>query len=665
MNKIKILLTICVCFTFSGMFGQSKVVAERYFKEYAYVKSAELYSNIVKKGDSSQVVLQRLADSYYNNFNVVEANKWYTLLFDKYKVVVDSEYYYKYGLTLKAVGELDSAKEMFAQYASLEKDDVRAQYVLSGLIEDKSKEFIYDNITNLDINTSYSDFNGFVKDSLLYVFSTQPTSGHGKKIYKWNKQPFLNVFTGSIEDNNQLAELDIVKGDVNSKYHEATLVITKDGKTMFFTRDNYLNRRLRKAKDRTTNLKLYRVDLEDGKWKNEKELPFNSNEYSVGHPTLSLDEKELYFVSDMPGTIGGTDIFKVALDVKNNLYGEPKNLGKVINTEGMEMFPFINEDNTMYFSSNGRFGLGLLDIYKTSLDYNDEEENKVYNLGNPINSNMDDFAFTLKGKNTGYFSSNRAEGKGDDDVYSFNATERELPCIQSIAGVVTDSYTKQILPEATVKLIDENGKVLKEVLSDIGGKYTFIDVPCDSQYSIVGSKLDYVSDKETVITDLERDKENKADLVLQPLIVGDEIVINPIFFDFDKYIVREDAQYELEKIVTVMGNHPEMIIKIESHTDSRGSKAYNRSLSDKRAKFTRFYLYSRGIRKERIVSAIGYGEDQLLNNCDDANTNNCTEEEHQRNRRSKFIIVSGASDVKATDPSVAPLHKIDKKPGRN
>ncbi|WP_052415398.1 OmpA family protein [Algibacter lectus] len=362
----------------------------------------------------------------------------------------------------------------------------------------------------------------------------------------------------------------------------------------------------------------------------------------------------------MPGAIGGTDLFKVILDIDKNQYGIPKNLGSEINTEGMEMFPFISEDNTLYFSSNGRFGFGLLDIYKTGL--NNKEENKVYNLGESINSNMDDFAFTLKDENSGYFSSNRTTGKGDDDVYSFGSTS---PCLQSVVGVVTDSLSNSILPEATVKLIDASGKVLKEVLSDVGGNYTFAKVACDSEYTIIGSKLDYVSDQETVVTNSERGKVNQADLVLKALIVGNEIVINPIFFDFDKYIVRDDAEYELEKIVTVMNNHSDMIIKIESHTDSRGSKSYNRSLSDKRAKFTQYYLYTRGIAKARIESAIGYGEDQLLNNCDDANTNNCTEEEHQRNRRSKFIIVSGGTNVKAVDPSVAPLHKVDKKPGKN
>ncbi|WP_405291995.1 OmpA family protein [Algibacter sp. Ld11] len=659
MNKIKILLIIGFCFTFSGMSGQSKIVAERYFNEYAYVKSAQLYGDIVKKGDSSQVTLQRLADSYYNNADVTEAQVWYELLFDKYKVQLDSEYYYKYGLTLNALGEKDLAKEMFAQYAVLEKDDVRAKQVLLGLVEDESN-ITYNNITNLDINTSYSDFNGFVNDSLLFIFSTQPFSGKSQKIYKWNRQPFLNVYKGSVGEDAQLGELDYLNGDVNTKYHEATLVISKDGNTMYFTRDNYHGKKLRKAKDKTTNLKLYRADLENGKWVNEKELPFNSDEYSVGHPTLSLDEKELYFVSDMPGAIGGTDLFKVALDIDKNLYGTPKNLGPQINTEGMEMFPFISQDNTLYFSSNGRFGFGLLDIYKT--DLSNKEETNVYNLGASINSNMDDFAFTLKDENSGYFSSNRVTGKGDDDVYSFSSSS---PCLQTIVGVVTDSLSKSILPEATVKLIDKSGKVLKEVLSDAEGNYTFTKVACDNEYTIIGSKLDYVSDQESVITNLERGKVNQADLVLKALIVGNEIIINPIFFDFDKYIVRDDAEYELEKIVTVMNNHPDMVIKIESHTDSRGSKGYNRELSDKRAKFTQYYLFTRGISKFRIQSAIGYGEDQLLNNCDDANTNNCTEEEHQRNRRSKFIIVSGGTNVKATDPTVAPLHKVDKKPGRN
>ena len=659
MYKIKSLLIIAISFQFFGMYGQSKIVAERYFNEFAYVKSAEMYNSIVKKGDSSQVTLQYLADSYYNNSKIDQAKVWYDILFDKYEAQIESNYYYKYALILNALGEGAAAKMMFNKYASLVNDNVRAKYTLQGLIEDEKKT-TYSKITNLDINTSYSDFNGFVKDSLLYVFSTQPFSGKGKKIYKWNRQPFLNIYQGIIGSTMQTDSLKILTGVVNTKYHEATLVVTKNGKTMFFTRDNYKGRRLKKSKDKTTNLKLYRADLVDGIWKNEKELPFNSDEYSVGHPTLSLDEKELYFVSDMPGAVGGTDLFKVTLNVDKNQYGVPINLGTEINTEGMEMFPFISEDNTLYFSSNGRFGFGLLDIYKT--DLNTSESVNVYNLGESINSNMDDFAFTLKDENSGYFSSNRITGKGDDDIYSFVSS---TPCLQTIEGVVTNKNTKIPLPKSTVQLIDKNGKVLKEVISDINGAYTFKNQLCDHQYKITGAKLDYESDQKIVVTDLESGKVNQADLVLNPLIVGNEIIINPIFFDFNKYIVREDAKYELEKIVTVMDTHPDMVIKIESHTDSRGAKTYNRELSDKRAKFTAFYLMSRGIAKERIQSAIGYGEDQLLNNCDDANLNTCSEAEHQRNRRSKFIIVSGADNIKATSPNEVPLKRIDKKPGRN
>jgi len=641
------------------MYGQSKIVAERYFNEFAYVKSAELYSSIVKKGDSSQVILERLADSYYNNSKIDQAKVWYDLLFDKYETQLGSDYYYKYALILNALGKSDEAKLMFKKYASLTNDSTRGKHTLQGLVEDE-KQITYSNIKNLDINTSYSDFNGFVKDSLLYVFSTQPFPEKGKKIYKWNRQPFLNVYQGTIGNDTQTDSLKILRGGVNSKYHEATLVITRDGKTMYFTRDNYKGRRLLKSKNQTTNLKLYRADFDNGAWKNIQELPFNSDEYSVGHPTLSLDEKELYFVSDMPGSIGGTDLFKVSLNVGKNQYGIPINLGTGINTEGMEMFPFISEDNTLYFASNGRYGFGLLDIYKT--DLNNLESNNVYNLGASINSNMDDFAFTLKDDTSGYFSSNRLTGKGDDDIYSFVSS---TPCLQSIEGVVTNKRTNMPLAEATVQLIDKNGKVAKEVKSDINGAYLFKNQLCDDEYKITGAKLDYESDHKVVLTDLESGKINKADLILKPLIVGNEIIINPIFFDFNKYIVRDDAKYELEKIVTVMNNHPDMVIKIESHTDSRGTKTYNRDLSDKRAKFTGFYLLTRGIAEERIQSSIGYGEDQLLNNCDDANINKCTEEEHQRNRRSKFIIVSGADNVKATNPNDVLLKRIDKKPGRN
>ena len=338
----------------------------------------------------------------------------------------------------------------------------------------------------------------------------------------------------------------------------------------------------------------------------------------------------LYFVSDREGGIGQTDIYSVSIN-DDGTYGKPENLGENINTEGREMFPFVSKNNTLYFSSDGYLNLGLLDIFKSNILKGDFEEPE--NLGAPYNSGYDDFAFFIDiDTQRGFFSSNRPDGKGGDDIYSFNI----LQCKQLITGTISDSDTGTLLTNVNVRLIDETGKVVDELNTGDKSNFSFT-VECDEPYTIIANKLDYKEDKESIIVDNTNEKINKADLKLVPLIMDNQIVINPIFFDFDKWNIRTDAQYELENIVDILRKHPEMVIKIESHTDSRGGDRYNMRLSDKRAKATRDYIVSRGIGKDRIESAIGYGETQLLNKC--VNNVDCTVEEHQLNRRSYFYIV--------------------------
>ncbi|MBS9774920.1 MAG: OmpA family protein [Tenacibaculum sp.] len=412
---------------------------------------------------------------------------------------------------------------------------------------------------------------------------------------------------------------------------------------MYFTRDNYNKGKKRKSKDKIVKLKLYKAIRNSNVegWHSIEELPFNSDEYSVGHPALSSDEKTLYFTSDMPGGYGKTDIYKVAIysddkyGVSNNKYGVPENLGSVINTEGREMFPYMSKNNILYFSSDGHSGLGGLDIFESKLnELGDFKE--IISLKRPFNSKLDDFGFCIDSKDEfGFFSSNRSGGKGDDDIYSFVLNRKKQDCLQTVSGFVTDSNTGKILPNSTVKLIDLEGRILQVVKSDLRGSYRF-EVSCDTNYKVLASYPDYRSNYNSLKTTLNSEFKNSLDLELSPLIVGNEIKIKPIYFDFNKSYIREDAKYELENIVTVMNNHSDIKLRIESHTDSRGNNDYNRKLSDRRAKSTRDYLIYRGIPNDRILSAIGYGEDRLLNGCDDENE--CSEKEHQLNRRSYFFI---------------------------
>ncbi len=667
--KKQIILVVFALFSLM-MQGQSKRLADRYFWEFNYPKAIELYERMYEKGDDSQLVIGRIADAYYFNTKTEPAEKWYKILIDKYgDDGVPSEKLFRYAQVLKSNGKYELSDSVLIKLGKIDPSDRRSKKLqndpeyLELLKTSESNVHIY--IHNVSTNTEYSDFGGFGRNGSFYFASAKPVEGSKNKIYKWNEQPFLNVYKAKISEDKGDKILELFDQKlfelIKTNYHESNVVFTTDGRTMYFTRDNYDGRKTKKGKDKKIRLKLYKVtrDIETGKWGDIIELPFNSDEYSVGHPALSPDNKTLYFVSDMPGGLGATDLYEVSV-YENNKYSEPVNLGSEINTEGREMFPFVSREGVLYFSSDGHLGLGGLDIFESTKD-KDSKYSKVVNLKEPFNSNLDDFSFWIDDTaEKGFFSSNRKGGKGDDDIYSF-IIDKYQPCYQIVNGVVKDSRTKALLSKATVKLIDSEGKVIKEVLSDDQGAYNFGEMPCNVEYVVLGSKQDYRDDRANVATTDVMGQEVTSELLLTPLIIDGKIVIRPIYFDFDKSYIRDDAKVELEDVVTVMNNNPNMVIKIESHTDSRGSRSYNRKLSDRRAKSTRDYIISRGISPKRIESAIGYGEYKLLNHCDDAHRNSCSEEEHQLNRRSYFIIVSGGPnvEVKNTAPTV-----IDRKPGK-
>ena len=651
------IILVCTIVGFINVKAQSRRVADRYFDEFSYVQSAELYKAlVVTKGDSTKHVLSRLADSYYNNANIEEALIWYKLLVRKYKNEVSDKYLFRYAQVLRSNGNYKKSDSIFLELSKKDGKNNRE-------VELKNVDYLLDysntegkriGVRNLAINTPFSDYGGFILDGNVYFSSSAPKEDDKKqRIYKWNNQPFLNIYKAkesieSLEENVKdtvlvLYDKQILPHPITTEYHEGKPVFTKDGKTIYFTRNNFDGKRINRDKKRSVNLKIYKASLINGVWDNVKELPFNSDEYSVGHPALSADEKKLYFVSNKPGGYGGSDIYKTEIK-ENGEYGDPINLGEQINTSDNERFPFVGNDNTLYFSSDGHLGLGLLDIFQTKI-LNDSIYSKVTNLGAPFNSNRDDFAFYIdeEGKK-GFFSSNREKGKGDDDIYSFYIYQDI--CQKQISGTIVDTKQGEEIPDAVLKLINENGETIEETISDSYGKYTFSKVPCDLKFVIAASKFDHRSDQTTIETKGKTGDIIKVNLKLTPLIIGDQIVINPVYFDFNQSIIRDDAEYELENIITVMKNHPEIVIKIESHTDSRGNDAYNKKLSDSRAKATRDYIISRGINKSRIESAIGYGEEKLLNNCNNTNQNKCTEEEHQVNRRSYFYIVSGSEFIK-------------------
>ncbi|MDW5289385.1 OmpA family protein [Formosa sp. PL04] len=632
--KTKIIFTI-LALTSTFIFAQKKV-ADKFFKNYAYVKASDLYQEAVKKGDSSAHVLTRLGDCYYNNSNSEQAAIWYSEAINKYDDV-DPIYYFKYAQSLRSLGKYEEAVTYLEKFNDVQKDEDRIKgtdFTNVALYERlKSTEGVYVEVINLPINTKNADFGGFEYDGTFYFSST--SKKNRDELYVWNDEPFLDIYQSNItegtdgEDALNYSYPNYIKSeDINTKYHEASVALTKDGQTIYFTRDNTSkNKKLKADREGTAHLKIYKATLIDSTWQDVKELSINDKIFSTGHPALSPDGKTLYFTSDREGGFGQTDIWKVAILGEDN-YGFPVNLGAAVNTEGKEMFPYVAEDNSLYFSSDSYLNLGFLDIYKSDIL---KGGTNVENLGAPFNSGYDDFAFSINtDTGRGYFSSNREGGMGSDDIYGFEI------CSQAIVGTVRDSRTLLPLAFANVQLIDETGKVIEQAMVGEDGVYAFT-VKCNTTYIVLGSKADYKDELVEVNTSLINGNEVIIDLNLIPLIIDLEIVINPIYFDFDKWDIRTDAAYELENIVGVMKEHPDMKIKIESYTDSRGPDHYNLILSDNRAKSTRDYIVSRGIDASRIISAIGYGETDLVNGC--SNGVKCTNEQQQANRRSKFIII--------------------------
>lgn len=635
-------ITILALLVIQLIYSQTKnKAADALFDKMYYVEAAKSYELSINNGDASKEILQRLGDAYYFNTKMSSASKWYGKLIAEYPNEVSAEYLFRYAQSLQGIQNYELAKKWMKAFAEKQKStDPRAKnFSLKNVtledIENIKPSFI---LENLDINSAYSDFGPmFYKGDLVYS-TTIDSSYYKTEKYGWNDQPYLNMQLGKIsETQSNVTFKERFGKDITTKYHEACIAFSPDEKTIYFTRNNY-NGKLKRDSKGINNLKIFSATASENSngtvsWKDIQELPFNSDDYSVGHPSVSKDGKKLYFVSDMPGTIGSTDIFVVDI-LGNNQFSQPKNLGEKINTTGREMFPYIT-DQALYFSSDGFLGLGGLDVFESRI--NDGVFDAPANLGAPLNSNRDDFGYIVnESTNKGFVCSNRKTGKGDDDIYSF-----ERSCNQAIGGYVFDAISNNRIAGAMVTLKNANGIKVAETVSQLDGKYDFNNnVNCNTSYTIEVSKENYNNNTKAIVTANSSGK-TEALVGLDPALIVREngllkIKIGIIYFDLDKSDIRYDAAIELNKVVLLMYQYNTVVIKIESHTDSRANDQYNLELSDRRAKATRDYLISQGVAPERIESAIGYGETQLLNNC--LNGVPCTEAQHQVNRRSEFII---------------------------
>lgn len=645
MKSQKILYTLSFLLLFLNTIAQTGKInyADTKYEKYAYIDAIKIYENVADKGYKDEKMFQRLGNSYYFNGELVKALKWYDELFAMNEQQ-EPEYLYRYAQCLKAAGnytKADATLEKFNQKQATDKRGVLFETNKNYLSAIKANSGRFE-IADAGINSKYSDYGSTIFDNKLVFTSARDTGGVAKKNFKWTNSSFTNLYTAEMLPDGSIGAPQRFQKKVNTKFNESTPVFTKDGRTMYFTRNNFLNGKRGRDEKKVTLLKLYKANLIEGEWKNIEALPFNSDQYSVAHPTLSLDEKTLYFASDMPGTLGQSDLFKVAIN-GDGTFGKPQNLGAAINTEGRETFPFISEDNELYFATDGRPGLGGLDVFVAKINKEDTFE-EIQNIGEPINSPQDDFAFVINSKNrNGFFSSNRDNGHGLDDVYRFTE-RRKLNCEQELLGTITDLETNVVLSNTKVALFDENFQAVAEVVSDEKGNYIFPNVKCGKNYFVRASKTDYES-KETPVT-INRNS-GKTTLLIQlekrvkPIGVGTDLAktldIPIIYFDLDKATIKKESAYQLEKIIEILKQYPTLKLDIRSHTDSRQTLKYNQVLSDKRAKSTRNWLIQKGVDPTRLT-AKGYGETQLVNHCSDGVK--CTEEEHERNRRSEFVITN-------------------------
>jgi outer membrane protein OmpA-like peptidoglycan-associated protein len=638
---MKKMYILSLLFSFVSLFAQTNLKkADLLFRNYSYVEASKSYEECllhVKK--PSDKTLKNIADSYRFISDDTNALRWYQKLYEKRGNDLSDTDFFRYIQALKAEKHSNMAYKLTKERLSLKgyRKDMSRFLTQENQLDSLAKTTSFYTIKNLDINTAFSDFGGaFYGDKFVFTSAMDTVKSNGQ-LYNWNKQPFLNLYVAerNVTDGNLFNE-KLLWPNVMTDYHQGTASFSSDLKTVYYSTNVVKKNKLVIGKSRTNNFQILKGIVVNGEVIKSEKVPFDSKNYSVGHPSLSEDGKWLFFASDMPGGFGQTDLYVVEI-ADDGTMGSPQNLGPNINTIRDDLFPFFS-NGILYFSSDGHYGLGGLDVYE-SRSTEGLKFSLPKNLGGLINSNKDDFSFKIDSSvSYGYFSSNRDNGKGDDDIYYFTKSSNQL-----ISGKVINAKSKVGIENASIKIYDDLGGLVKQTTTDSQGFYS-IHVLCNKRFEIIASKINYSTEKKKVDTDETNGKEIKdvnfelnryEDLVVKKNGI-EKVDITAIFFDYDKAYITNEASIELDKVVFIMDKFPRLKIKIEAHTDARGKDDYNMKLSDDRAKATQAYIVSKGIDTVRIESAIGYGESRLTNRC--SNGVMCTEKEHFKNRRSDFII---------------------------
>ncbi len=602
-----------------------------------YTDAIPLFEQAMDKGYDAPKVNYQIAEAYRMSNRLAQSVPFYKEALNAGVVEENTKFYYP--LALKAAGEYKESGEYFKTYIKTGKNTdylKRSKKELENLaqIEQIMEKKHYYELKNCDgINTDAAEFSPVFFDKKLLFSSTRKS---GK--YKTTGTGFLGIYSfdfKNFEKCTGVAEIfsnNIYADNIN----EGSPTFSEDGKMMIFARGNTGEKGAT-----TTDVYLYMSKLVDGEWGEPTLLEINDLTAWNGCPYISPDGKKLYFASNRKGTFGGLDLWVAELKENGKTLGA-RNMGISINTAGNEMFPYISDDNKLYFSSDGHFGLGSLDLFSATT------VNKKYvitNLGTPFNSPADDFAFTYTSDTTGFFSSNRDGGKGDDDIYEFIDKTPDTKTVNYFLTIKTVTInadsSQKVLANSLVQVYDEADKLIYTFNTNEKGNIPDkFPVKLHTDYHFVVCKDDFYKKKELFtmkgkaiphefLTKPETDTTLEAIVELKPILEDEIFILENINFDYDKYNVREDAAEELDKLVQLLNDNPSIsLIEMRSHTDAVGSDSYNLKLSDNRAKATEEYLIEKGIGQRRLV-AKGYGETELLVN---------TQEANEQNRRTEFKV---------------------------
>ncbi len=618
-----------------------------------YEVAIEIYHKALAKSDDPGYINFKIGEAYRLSNRIKNALPYYQAAV-KNGYTEDEALYYL-GLALKAEQKYDEAGQVFdglvsnasnSDYNALASKEFENVNTIQKILGTKN----YFRVKNLtDINTASAEYSPVYNNGELFFTSSR----EGGKIYKATGTAFTKIYRvetqGARVDLLTLKPLDNLINDDDT--NDGSVTFSADGRIMIYAKGN--NGKKRGTKD----VNLYTTSNRKGQWSQPRMLRINDPDSWDSTPALSADGRTLYFASNREGGFGGTDLYSATRDGRGR-WGNVRNMGPDINTHGNEMFPYSSIDGSLYFSSDGHPGFGGLDLFRA-----ERREGKlvVENMGSPINSNDDDFGLFLFSPTKGFFTSNREGGNGDDDIYTFVNNDPDLKIVNYFLTGTTvtadDEGNETLLANTLVKLFDKDNNLISEAVTGREGTFSF-RVYTEEDYYILGEKPDYLTTR-VVFSTVGKSipKENLTKLVtntqftikipLDRIVIDKAIVLENIYYDLDEDYIRADAAVELDKLVAILEDNPEIKIELSSHTDSRQTADYNMDLSNRRAQSATQYIIEAGIDPERIT-AKGYGESQLLISDEEINRLPTIEEQeaaHQRNRRTEFKILEYTKKV--------------------